>query len=72
MFQSLVIGPVGIGRFGLISRCVECRVRGATKGATCSGFGSGCLVSRPREGEEVRHGFPCAPLLDIGPRPGGF
>jgi hypothetical protein len=71
MFRSFVIGPVGTGRFGLIRRCVECRVRGATPDATCRGFGSGCLVSRPREEKEDRHGFTCAPLLDIDSRPGG-
>ena len=72
VFQSFVIGPVGLARFGLIRRCAECRGRGATTGAACSGFGSGCLASRPREDKEVRHGFTLAQLLDIVPRPRGY
>jgi hypothetical protein len=52
MFQSFVLGPVGVGRFGLIRRCVDCRARAPARDATCSGFGSGCLVGRSRE--EVR------------------
>lgn len=71
MFQSFVVGPVGTEGLGLIRRCVECRARGATRDAACSGFGSGCL-SRPRKEEELRHGFTYAPLLDIDTRLGGF
>lgn len=72
MFQSFVVGPVGVRGFGLARRCVECRETGGAQAAACGGFGSGCLIGRRREQEEVRHGFTYAPLLDIDPRLGGF
>jgi hypothetical protein len=71
MFQSFVTGPIGTGRFGLIRRCVECRTRGATRDARCSGFGSGCLVGNPSD-KEVRLGLSREPLRDIEPRLGDF
>ncbi|MGZ5034224.1 MAG: hypothetical protein ACXWAC_13580 [Usitatibacter sp.] len=68
MFQSFVIGPVGVGRFGLIDRCVECRVRPDVGGTDCSGFDSGCLIGRPREREEVSEGVPCTPRWSLDAR----
>jgi hypothetical protein len=52
MFESFVIGPIGLGRFGLARRCVECGAKGATLGGKCTGFGSGCLQRAQPEGDK--------------------
>ena len=71
MFQSFVIGPVAIGRFGLARRCIECRAYRVGPAPECSGFGAGCLAGPPREREEPR-GFAWAPLIDPDLRLRGF
>jgi hypothetical protein len=59
--QSFVVGPIGMEGFGLIRRCVECRVHGATPDASCRGFGCGCLT-RAREEEKLRQGHTSGPV----------
>ena len=42
---TAVVGVVGSGRSGIVSRCAECRWDRLEWGP-CGGFGEGCLVQR--------------------------
>jgi hypothetical protein len=53
LLQTAVVGVVGRGGTGIVSRCSECRWERLGWGP-CGGFGEGCLVRREPPREETR------------------
>ena len=49
--ETAVIGVVGTGDTGIVSRCVGCR-EGPQGTETCSGFSEGCVVKRDPQPSE--------------------
>ena len=57
--ETAVIGVVGAGDTGIVSRCLECRAR-LEGGQPCNGFGEGCVARRdPLPGPLLPHHHAC-------------